>query len=178
MVICVGAPLVVDGEDRLLGPAHQFGRVERRLVGLAEDFRAGLDQCPQRGLVADDLGVIHGVGGVGDRIEHFVEVGCAADGFEVARRVEPVHQQRRIDRLAAVVHLDQVGIELLVRLGVEILRPEHRCHVVADVRQQQHAADHAPLRLQTVRRQTIENLRLSPLRRSAGIRAIGRGHGK
>ena len=82
----VGAALVVDGEDLLLGAADHFARVERRLVGVAEDFGAGVDQRPQRGLVADDLGVVDGVGGVGDRVEHLGQIGRAADGLEIARR--------------------------------------------------------------------------------------------
>ena len=60
----VGAALVVDGEDLLFGLADHLARIERRLVGVAEDFGAGVDQRAQRGLVADDLGVVDGVGGV------------------------------------------------------------------------------------------------------------------
>ena len=174
----VGAPLVVDGEDLLLGPADHFARIERRLVGVAEDFGAGVDQRPQRGLVADDLGIVDGVGGVGHRVERpRPDRPAPPIGLQIAGRAQPLQQQRGVDAAALVVHRQQVGVELLVGVGVEIVGPKHQRHVVAEVRVQQDAAQHALFGVEVVRRQAVEYFGTNPGRRAAGVGAIGGGHG-
>ena len=152
----------MDGEDLLLRPAEHFARVERRLVGVAEDFGAGVDQRPQRGLVADDLGVVNGVGGVGDRMQDLGQVGGAADGLQVAGGPQPFQHQRGVDPPPLVVHRHQVGVELLVGVGVEVVGTEDHDDVVAEVRVQQHAAQHALFGVQIVRRQAIEDFGADP----------------
>ena len=64
------------------------------VVGVAEDFGAGVDQRPQRGLLADDFGIVDGVGRVGDRLGDLGQIGRAADGLEIARLRQALDQQR------------------------------------------------------------------------------------
>ena len=61
----VVAPRVVDGEDFLFGLTDDVVGADAFVVGAAEDFGAGVDQRPQRGLLAHDVGVVDGVGRIG-----------------------------------------------------------------------------------------------------------------
>ena len=63
----------------------------------------------KRGLFADDLGVIHGIGGVRHRLGHLGQVGRPADGLEIARLLEPLDQQHGVDPLARLVHRQQMA---------------------------------------------------------------------
>ena len=47
----------------------------RFVVGVAEDFGRGVDQRAERRFLADDLGVVGGVGGVGHRVDDLAQVG-------------------------------------------------------------------------------------------------------
>ena len=64
------APPLEDREDLLLGPGQQLPRLVRLVVGLAQDVGAGVDQVAQDRLVANDLGIVGGVGRVRHRLEH------------------------------------------------------------------------------------------------------------
>ena len=85
------------------------------------------------------------MGGVGHRLHDLRNRRHAADPFEIPLRSEPVEDDRRVDPLAAVVEVEKVAEEDLVRLVGEILWPEHEGDVVAGIRLQKDAAEHAAL---------------------------------
>ena len=174
----VGAPLVVDGEDLLLRPAHHFPGLDGGLVGVAEDFGAGVDQGPQGGLVADDFRIIDGVGRIGNRMDHFGQVGRAAHGLQVAAVREPLEEQGGVDAQAQVVHGQQMGVEFLVGVGVEVGGPHHQRHVVAQVGVQQQAAEHAFFGVEILRRQAVEDFGTDGGGGAARVSAVSSSHGK
>jgi hypothetical protein len=71
--------------------------------------------------------------------------GHTSDPFEVSLRSEPVENDRGVDPLAAVVELEEVAEEDLVGFVGEVLRAEHERDVVAGVRLEKNAAEHAAL---------------------------------
>ena len=85
-------------------------------------------------------------------------------------RLEPLDQQRRVDLLAGVVHLEHVLEQLAMRRRVEIVGPDDQRHVVAHPRIEQQAAEHALLGLQAVRRRAVEQFRRRPSRRIVATR--------
>ena len=54
------------------------------------------------------------------------------------------------------MHRQQVAVELLVGVGVEVVGADHQRDVVAEVRVQQQAAQHALFGIEVVRRQAVE----------------------
>ena len=74
--------LVRDGEELFLGGAQEFGDVGSAVVSGGGDVGAGANQtAAQRGL-GHDVGVGIKMGGGGDEVGKFGEVGGAADVFE------------------------------------------------------------------------------------------------
>ena len=106
-------------------------RIERRLVGVAEDFSAGVDELAERRLGLHNLGIVHGIGRVWYRMHHLSQVGWAADRFQVARLTQPLQKQGGIDTHPVVVHREQVGVEFFVLVRVEIVVAEQEGNIVA-----------------------------------------------
>ena len=140
-----GAAVLEDREDLRFRPGEELLRLVGRVVGIAEDVGAGVDQRAEERFVADDLRVVRRMGGVGHRLHDLCDRRHAADPFEIPLRSESVEDDRRVDPLAAVVEVEEVAEEDLVGLVGEILRPEHEGDVVAGVRLQKDAAEHAAL---------------------------------
>jgi hypothetical protein len=80
-------------------------------------------------------------------------------------------------RFPLVVHRQQVAVELLVGVGVEVVGPNDQRDVVAEVRVQQDAAEHALFGFEVVWRQAIEDFGTDPRGSAAGVRAKYGGHG-
>ncbi len=154
----IDGALVVYGEDFLLGLADDFIGLGRCIISVAEDFGPGVDQVAERGFFADDLGVINGIGGVGDGLGHLGQVCRPADGLEIARLLELLDQEHGVDPLACAVHGQQVAIEFLVGVGVKILGMQDQCDLVAQIAVQKQAADDRFFGVQILRRQPVEDL--------------------
>ena len=153
----VGAALVVDGEDSLFRPADQLARIVGRVVGVAENLGAGMDQRPQRGLVADDPRVIGGMGGNGHGLQNLGQKRRASDRLQIAGLAESLDQQGRVEAAALAVHRDHVVVELAVGVGIKILRPQNQRHFIAEHRIKQQASQHAPFGIQVLGWQPVEN---------------------
>ena len=68
---CVSPFDVEDAKDALFGPGEHLAGVDAGFVRLVDDVGAGVDQRAEHGLVADDAGVVLGVGGGGDFLAQF-----------------------------------------------------------------------------------------------------------
>ena len=76
----------------------------------------------------------------------------AADEFGVAGVLQPLVEQRQVvGPPAFLVHRLQVAIDAAMGLVVKVVRAQDQRHLVAQVGQQQHAAQHGPLGLQAAR---------------------------
>ena len=75
---------VEDAKHALLGPGEHLAGVDRRLVRFLDDVGAGVNQRAEHRLVADDAGVVLGVGGRGHFLAQLEQVGGAADDFVLA----------------------------------------------------------------------------------------------
>ena len=131
-------------EDLFFSAGQQLPGFVRRVVGVAENVGAGINERAQQRLVANDCGVVRGVGSVWDGLHNVGESRCAADPFEVALGLEPLDDNGGVDSLPGVVKVEEVTIKKLVRLVGEILRPHDQRDVVAHVGLEQNAAEHGP----------------------------------
>ena len=66
---------------RCFGAGQHLAGFDGRLVGFLDDVGAGVDQRAEDRLVADDAGVVLGVGGGGDFLAQLQQERGAADGF-------------------------------------------------------------------------------------------------
>ena len=120
-------------------------RFVKRVVGVAENVGAGIDQRPQESLVTDDRGVVRGMRRMGHRLHDVRQSRRPADSVEIALRAEPLHHDCGVDPLARVVQIQQVLVEQLMRLVGKILGPQNKRDVVADIGLQQDATEHSLL---------------------------------
>ena len=75
---------IEDAEDALFGAGQHFAGVDAGFVRFLDDVGAGVDQRAEDGLVADDAGVVLGMGGGGDFLAQLEQEGGAADRFVLA----------------------------------------------------------------------------------------------
>ena len=85
-----GLLLFQDAEDSLLGRLQDLVRVPRRIITLAKNLGARVNQAALNPFVADDLGVVSGVCRVRDRLTDFRQVGNAADLFDLVSPLDLV----------------------------------------------------------------------------------------
>ena len=102
----------------------------------------GVDQPPQDRLLADDVGVVGGVGGDRHRRGDRVQVGGTADALELAAPLELVGDGHHVGRLAATVEVDDRVVDRLVAGPVEVGAPDHLGHVGDGVLGDHHRAQH------------------------------------
>ena len=114
-----GSP-IVHGENLFLRMAEQFLGVVGRIPGIAENFRAGVDQLPHRGLVANDFRIVRRVVRIGDRLGHFGQIGSPANRLVLAFLNQPLAQEGDIDPLPLLMHGQQIAIQPLVGVGIKI----------------------------------------------------------
>ncbi len=145
-----------DAEDLPLGRFEQLLRGELIGITVANDVGGVLDQLAVGRFFLDDLGVVLGVGRVGD----------------ARLRSRPAFHRRRLARIdrdecsssarvTASIPLflsyrSRIGrIDHLVGIAIEILDPQEGDDVVQDLVVEQDAAQHALLGFDILRRQTI-----------------------
>ena len=100
---------IEDAEHALLGAGEHLAGVDAGFVRVLDDVGAGVDQRAEHGLVADDAGVVLGVGGGGDFLAQLEQEGGAADRFVLAGVLQQLAEQRRIDLLAVFVQGQHVA---------------------------------------------------------------------
>ena len=149
---------------RLAGDAHlgdvqdlAFGRFQQLVgrlglvVGVAEDLSAGVDQVADDCLVADDAGVVLGVGSGRGGVPELGQVGVAADVLDLLLFAQVLGQGNQIDRVAAVIQGHDGLVNFDVMVEVEILGAEDLDDVADDAVVAQHASHHAALGFSTLR---------------------------
>ncbi len=91
-------------EDDLLGAVDELGRLlALALHAEARDLAAGPHQPAERRHLADDAGVVAGVGRGGHERGQLVDADAPADLLELAFALELVDERDRVDGLAAPV---------------------------------------------------------------------------
>ncbi len=135
-------------KDLLLGPAEHLAGLDRLARRRRGGFRCWRGSAPAawpcRGRSRRSRRRWRRTG---TALGHLGQVGRAADRLEIARLLRSrSSKQRGVDPPALVVHRQQVGEELLVGVGVEVVRPQDQRHVVAQVGIQQQAAQDASFR--------------------------------
>ena len=99
---------IENAKHSLLGFGQHLAGVDRRVARLLNDVGAGVDQRAKHRLVANDAGVVLGVGRGGHFLAHLEQIGGAADDFVFAGILELLQQKLQLDRPAAVVHREDV----------------------------------------------------------------------
>ena len=139
-------------EDLPFGVAEQFVGRLGLVVGVAEDFVAGVDQVADDRLFADDLGVILDVGRRRGRFPQLGEIGIAADVLDVFLLPQPFGQRDQVDRVGFVVEGEDALVDLLVGVEVEVFGADELDDVVDDDVVAKHAAEEAALGVPAMRR--------------------------
>jgi hypothetical protein len=118
--------------------------IDLALADIAElgDLGARVDEPAQDRLLADDLGVVAGVGRDRHAGDQVVQVRRAADAIEVAAALQLGHDGNRIGRLAPTVQVDDRVIDDLVGRTVEVDATDRLDDVGDGVLRQQHRAQH------------------------------------
>ena len=132
--------------------------IDARFVRLLNDVGAGVDQRAEHRFIADDAGVVLGMGGRRDFLAQFEQERGAADRFVLAGIFEQLAEQHRIDLPAASCRASMWPKIVAVGGVVEIVRPNEQGDFVARFGQQEQAADDGPLGLDAARRLAIEQL--------------------
>ena len=110
-----------DGEDLGFRLGQQFARIGGLIVGVAEDLGRGVNEIADDRFLADDFGIPDGVGGGRHVLDDVDEERRAADHVELAGGAESLDEQRQVDVLARVVHLEHVLEELPMRGRIEVV---------------------------------------------------------
>ena len=113
--------LVGDREHDLLGPVDQLRRLADVLVAERRDVGARADQAAIGRGVADDLGVVAGVGRRRHRRRERVDDRLPADVVEHPAVVERARERDRVDDVALAVHLQDRAVDGRVRPAVEVV---------------------------------------------------------
>jgi hypothetical protein len=131
-------------------------------------------RAAQHRLLADDRGVVAGIGRGRHRRDEGVQVGGAADAGKVAGLRQIVRHRHRIRGLTAGVEVEDRLIDGFVSGLIEVIAL-HRLDAVGDgVLRQEHRAEHALLGLDVLRRgpQTVIALIVAHLS-SSSFKLIG-----
>ena len=155
-VVVVGDAAVGDAVDLGFGAVDQLVGVAVAGIAELDDAGADLDQAAEDGPLADDAGVVAGVGGGGHRGDERVQVGGAADAGEVAALGELGRDGHRVGRLAAAVQVEDDLVDQLVGGAVVVVRADDLEDVGDRVLGEQHAAQDALLGGDVVRRGALE----------------------
>jgi hypothetical protein len=132
-------------------------------VAHLDDPGAGLDQLAEHRALADDPGVVAGVGRGGHRGDQGVQVRGAADPGDLPALGELARDGDRVGRVAASVQVQDRVVDDLVRRPVEVVGVQDLDDLGDGVGGQQHPADHALLGGDVVRWSAFELLLRTPL---------------
>jgi hypothetical protein len=117
--------------DLRLCRIHDIVGVAFGVVAHLHDAGAGLDEAAQHRLLADDRGVVAGIGRGRHRGDEGVQVGGAADAGEVAGLRQIVRHRHRVRGLTAGVEVEDRLIDGFVSRLVEVIA-FHRLDAVGD----------------------------------------------
>ncbi len=154
--VVLGDPPVGDAVDLGLGPVHQLVGVTVARVAELDDPGPDLDQAAQDGPLPDDAGVVAGVGGGGHGGDERVQVGRAAHAADVAAPGQLGGDGDGIGGLAAPVQVEDDLVDDLVRGPVVVGALDDVEDIGDGVLGQQHAAEHALLGGDVIRRRALE----------------------
>ena len=143
----------------LLGEVHDLVDVATlarcRPVPHLDDPGTRLNEAAQDRSLGDDAGVIGRVRGGGYGRDQRVQVARSADAGELARGRQRRRDRDRVGRLASPVQVEDSVEDGGVGRAVEVARAEDLDDVGDRVLRQQHAAEHALLRRDVLRRRAI-----------------------
>ena len=143
------------GEDLLLSRIHDALDGLCVLVGGAGDFRRGVDEAAQLGLLLDDLRVVRDIGrrrhDVGDRRDER----DAADLLELAVLAQLLGQRDEVDCLVVLGELQHRIVDTAVRLAVEVLRLQDFLCLDNRLFLDHHRAEDRLFRLNVLRRHAL-----------------------
>ncbi len=149
-----------DGVDLRLGAVDERVDVPAaRGVAELDDLRTGVHEPAQHGALPDDLGVVAGVGRRRHRRDQRVQVGRAAHAAQLAPLGQLSGHGHGVRRLAPAVEVEHRVEDELVGRAVEVGAAQHLHHVRDRVLAQHHAAEHALLGGDVLRRGAAEVLR-------------------
>ncbi len=140
-----GTAVLQDRKDAGFSAGQNLTGFIRGVVRIPQDVGARVDQGPQDRLVPHDRSVVCRMCGMRHRLDDVGDHARPADPLEVALGLQPLDDDRGVDSLAGVMQVEEVAVERLQRLVREILGPDHKRDVVADVRLEKDAAEHSTL---------------------------------
>ena len=114
--------LLADREELRLGPVDDLADVAVLLVAEPGDPTGRADEVPQDALALDDARVVDGVDGRGREVDEARQVGRAADLVQATLALQRLADGDDVDRLAALVELEDRGVDGAVVLAVEVAR--------------------------------------------------------
>ena len=144
-----------DGEDLLLCRLQKLLRGEEVGVTFADDLGGALDQLAADRFLADELGVIPGVGRVGHAIGDLEEHLVAADLLELIAAGQLVGQRHGVHALAGTVQLADCAIDDLVRVPVKIVGSQELGDLMENFVVQQDSAQQPAFGLEVLWRQVV-----------------------
>ena len=154
-------PLVGDVEDELLGVAHDLVQIVGRVVAHRGDRGARDDELPKHRHALDDVGVALPVRGDGDDAGDVEQVGPAAGRVEFACGLKAIGDRKVIDRHRTRVQVAHGRVDARVRGSIEVLRLQDHERALDRLGREEHGAENGLLRLDIVRRFTL-NSALAP----------------
>ncbi len=155
---CVSPFGIEDAEHAFFGAGEHGAGIDTGFVRLLDDVGTGVDQRAEDGFIADDAGVVFGVGGGGDFLRKLEQEGGAADVFVLAGVFEELGEQHGVDLPAAFVEGEHVTEDGAVGGVVEVFGADEEGDFIADFGQQEQAADEGPLSFDAARGLAIEKL--------------------
>ncbi len=144
-----------DGEDLALGRLQQILGGELVGISIANDLGGAVDQLTADRSLADDRGIILGVGRVRDGVDDLPECLVATDLLELIATGQFVGQGDGIDAFTLIIEVANGLVDRLMGVSVKIIDREHRDDFVQDVIVQQDASEYPLLGFQVLRRQAI-----------------------
>jgi hypothetical protein len=116
--------LLADGKQLRLCSVDRFLDLRRVLVADPGNPAGGADQVPEDRLALDDPGVLDGVDSRRRRVREARELGSAADALQLFVSIERLRHGDDVDRLATLEQIEDRGVDLAVRLTIEVSRPK------------------------------------------------------
>lgn len=110
-----------DGKDGLFGLVQQGIHAARLVKAVADDVGTRADEGALQRLVADDGGIIFGIGPADDGLCQFRKVGRSAHCFELSMILEVAGYRNEIDGRVFAIEFKEAGVQRLVRGEVKIV---------------------------------------------------------
>ena len=110
-----------DGKDGLFGLVQQGIHTARLVKAVADDVGTRADEGALQRLVADDGGIIFGIGPADDGLCQFRKVGRSAHCFELSMILEVAGYRNEIDGRVFAIEFEEAGVQRLVRGEVKIV---------------------------------------------------------